>query len=44
MFGALRSKHLLDFEKHKIKQDWEKKLLHAILDGKALKVDYFNGV
>ena len=42
--GALRSKHLLDFEKHNIKQDWEEKLLHAILDGKAFKADHFNGV
>ena len=38
--GALRSKHLLDFEKHKIKQDWEKKLLYAALDGKAAKANH----
>ncbi|XP_073237948.1 uncharacterized protein [Porites lutea] len=28
--GALRNKHLLDFEKLKIKQDWEKKLLNVV--------------
>ena len=28
--GPLRNKHLLDFEKLKIKQDWEKKLLNVV--------------
>ena len=40
--GALRSKHLLDFEKHKMKQDWEKSLLHAILYRKASKANPVN--
>ena len=33
--AALRSKRLLDFDKHKKKQDWEGKILSEILDGKA---------
>ena len=37
--GALRSKYLLEFEKHKIKKDWEKKLLHAILHGTPAKAN-----
>ena len=31
---ALRKKRLLDFEKHRKKQDWEEKILHEILEGK----------
>ena len=35
--GPLRNKHLLDFERLKIKQDWEKKLLNVV-DGPGAKV------
>ena len=35
--GLLRNKHLLDFEKLKIKQDWEKKLLDVV-EGPGAKV------
>lgn len=31
---ALRKKRLLDFDKHKRKQDWEEKILREILEGK----------
>ena len=40
LHGALRSKDLLDFEKHKKRQDWEKKLLHATLDDKPAKANH----
>ena len=29
---------MLDFEKHKRKQDWEEKLLNAVLDSQAVTV------
>ena len=32
--NALRKKRLLDFDKHKKKQDWEEKILRVILEGK----------
>ena len=32
--AALKKKCLLDFDKHKRKQEWEEKLLYAILQGK----------
>ena len=32
---ALRKKNLLNFEKHKKKEDWEEKLLYAIVEGKT---------
>ena len=32
--NALRKKCLLDFDKHKKKQDWEEKILREILEGK----------
>jgi len=35
---TLRKENLLDFEKHKKKQDWEEKLLQAIFGGKTVSV------
>ncbi|KAL9967129.1 hypothetical protein ACROYT_G025300 [Oculina patagonica] len=32
--AALRKKRLLDFDKHKKKQDWEEKILRVVLEGK----------
>ncbi|KAJ7386665.1 hypothetical protein OS493_006670 [Desmophyllum pertusum] len=37
--AALRNKNMLDFDKHKKKQDWEQKILREILEGKTLKTD-----
>ena len=34
--NALRSKKSLDFEKHKERQDWEKKLLDAVFGGRVV--------
>ena len=36
--SALRNKKLLDFEKPKGKQDWEKKLLDVVVEAKSLSV------
>ena len=36
--GVLRKTNVLDFEKHKRKQDWEEKLLNAVLDAQAVTV------
>ena len=36
--AALRNKNLLDFDKHKKKQDWEQKVLREILEGKTVSV------
>ena len=36
---ALRKENLLDFEKHKKKQDWEEKLLQALFGGKTASVE-----
>ncbi|XP_068737884.1 toll-like receptor 1 [Montipora capricornis] len=35
---ALRAKNLLDFEKYKEKQDWEKKILNIVSDQKSFSV------
>jgi len=35
---ALRKTNLLDFEKHKKKEDWEEKLLYAVVEGKTASV------
>ncbi|KAJ7386699.1 hypothetical protein OS493_006710 [Desmophyllum pertusum] len=37
--AALRNKNLLDFDKHKKKQDWEQKILREISEGKTLKAE-----
>ena len=34
--NALRSKKSLDFEKHKERQDWEKKLLDGVFGGRVV--------
>ena len=34
--AALRNKHVLDFDKHKKKQDWEETMLREILDGELI--------
>ncbi|KAL9967131.1 hypothetical protein ACROYT_G025303 [Oculina patagonica] len=36
--AALRNKNLLDFEKHKKRENWEEKILREILDGKKSSV------
>ena len=36
--SVLRKTNVLDFEKHKRKQDWEEKLLNAVLDAQAVTV------
>jgi len=33
---ALRKKNLLDFGKHKGKQDWKEKLLHVLMGGETV--------
>ena len=37
--AALRNKNLLDFDKHKKKQDWEQKILREISESKTFKAD-----
>ncbi|CAH3124475.1 unnamed protein product [Pocillopora meandrina] len=34
--AALRNKKMLDFDKHKKKQDWEEKILSEIIEGKTM--------
>ena len=36
--AAVRNKQMLDFDKHKKKQDWEEKILREILEGKTTSV------
>lgn len=39
--AALRNKKMLDFDKHKKKQDWEEKILSEIVDGQGQAADSY---
>ena len=36
--AALRKKRVLDFDKHKKREDWEEKMLREISDGESISV------
>ena len=39
--AAVRNKKMLDFDKHKKKQDWEEKILSEIVDGQGQAADSY---